>query len=74
MNIEVNDEGVIELRQVFQGLKLITSDGETLVIAMRDTGFEITYGKQWYEFKKGIVQSVIPDNFPEVESIKKKST
>jgi len=31
MNIEVNDKGIIELREVFGGITLITKDGEKLI-------------------------------------------
>ena len=53
MNIEVNDKGIIELREVFSGISLITSDGEKLHICMRDSGFEINYQDKRYELKEG---------------------
>jgi hypothetical protein len=62
MNVEVNDKGIIELREVFGGITLITSDGEKLSIAMRDSGFEITYQDEWYELKEGKVNKMGKDN------------
>jgi len=53
MNIEVNDKGIIELREVFGGITLITKDGEKLHIAMRDSGFEINYEGAYMELKMG---------------------
>lgn len=53
MNIEVNDKGIIELKEVFNPLKFITRDGETLILAMRDSGFEITYEDNYFELKNG---------------------
>jgi hypothetical protein len=62
MNVEVNDKGIIELREVFGGITLITSDGEKLSLAMRDSGFEITYQDEWYELKEGKVNKMGKDN------------
>lgn len=62
MNVEVNDNGVIEFREVFNPIKLITRDGETLVIAMRDKGFEFTYLEDYYEAKEGVVNKVSDNN------------
>jgi hypothetical protein len=62
MNVEVNDKGIIELREVFGGITLITSDGEKLSVAMRDSGFEITYQDKWYELKEGKVNKMGKDN------------
>ena len=62
MNVGVNDKGIIELREVFGGITLITSDGEKLSIAMRDSGFEITYQDEWYELKEGKVNKMGKDN------------
>jgi len=56
MNIEVNDKGVIELREVFGGITLITKGGEKLSIAMRDSGFEIDYEGIYMEAKQGKIQ------------------
>jgi len=61
MNIEVNDKGIIELREVFVGIKFITKDGEELHICMRDSGFEITYENEWYELKEGEVKKLEPN-------------
>lgn len=54
----------VELRHVYEGLTLITDDGERLSVCMRDSGFEVHYysdeddeGKGfdlgWFEFKAG---------------------
>lgn len=58
MNIEVNDKGIIELKEVFGGVIFITRDGEKLHVCMRDSGFEITYENEWYELKEGKVKKL----------------
>lgn len=60
MNLEVNDKGIIELREVFGGISLITKDGEHISIAMRDSGFELTYMGTYYEAKDGVIEEFIP--------------
>ena len=57
MDLKVNDKGIIELREVFGGITLITSDGEKLSIAMRDSGFEFNYYGKHYFAKEGYVES-----------------
>jgi hypothetical protein len=53
MNVEVNDKGIIELREVYGGVSLITKDQEKIYIAMRDSGFEFNYNGVHYEAKEG---------------------
>lgn len=53
MNVEVNEEQLIELKEVFEPIKLVTEDGNSLVICMRDNTFEMCvkpYGQVgvWY--------------------------
>ena len=51
MKIEIGEDGAIELREVYNGIRLISNDGETFVICMRDSGFEFLYNGNWYEAK-----------------------
>jgi len=67
MNIEVNDKGVIELREVFGGITLITKDGEKLHIAMRDSGFEFNYFKKHYEVKEGVIKKLISGDYNQLK-------
>ena len=46
--ISINENNCIEL----------TNNGETLVITMRDSGFEFTYEGKKYEAKKGIIEQI----------------
>ena len=51
----------VELRKVFLGVRLVTDDGDTLSICMRDHGFELVYdhfGKSTeIECQSGIVMA-----------------
>jgi hypothetical protein len=53
MKIEVNEHGTIVLKEVFNPIKLVTSENEFLIITMRDSGFEICYQNEFYDLKKG---------------------
>ena len=53
MIIETNEHGTIVLKDVFNPIKLQTKEGETLIITMRDSGFEVFYENNFYELKKG---------------------
>ena len=53
MKIEVNEHGTIVLKEVFNPIKLVTADNETLIITMRDSGFEVCYEND--ELKQGKV-------------------
>ena len=55
MKIEVNEHGTIVLKEVFNPIKLVTADNETLIITMRDSGFEVCYENEFYELKQGKV-------------------
>ena len=43
LTVEPDGASRVVLRQVFNGVTFITEDGETLVVNMRDSGFEIAY-------------------------------
>lgn len=55
MELEVNEQSTIVLKKVFNPIKLVTNDGETLIITMRDSGFEVCYENNFYEMKQGKV-------------------
>lgn len=57
MEMTVNEEYQIELKKVFNGITLITEDGERLSICMRDSGFEFEYEGEKYFAKEGYVES-----------------
>ena len=59
MELEVNEHGTIVLKKVFNPIKLVTNDGETLIITMRDSGFEVCYENNFYEMKQGKVSENI---------------
>jgi hypothetical protein len=58
MKIEVNENYEIILKEVYSGVGFETSDGETLGICMRDSGFEFTYMGKNYEAKNGILKEM----------------
>ena len=53
MNIGIQARtNLIQLKKVFEPIVLISAEGEELSICMRDTGFEIMYDKELYQFKQ----------------------
>ena len=56
MKITTNENGVIQLEEVFNGIMLKTQDGEEMSICMRDSGFEFNYQGEWYFAKEGFVE------------------
>lgn len=58
MKVTVNEKGSIGIKKVFNPIKLTTSDGETMIITMRDSGFEFNYQGEWYFAKQGFVGKV----------------
>ena len=55
MKVNVNQDNVIELTEVYVGVRLKSNNNETLDICMRDSGFEFQYGGQWWSAKEGVV-------------------
>ncbi len=68
MEIDVNEHRQIRLRQVFEPIELISTSGETLIVCMRDGGFEIavkdmdeklpdgTRYFSWYKVCNGVIE------------------
>ena len=56
MKLTTNEQGVIQLEEVFSGIILKTKDGEEMTICMRDSGFEFNYQGEWYFAKEGFVE------------------
>ena len=56
MKVTTNEQGVIQLEEVFNGIMLKTQDGEEMSICMRDSGFEFNYQGEWYFAKEGFVE------------------
>lgn len=63
MKIEVGENGEIIVKEIYNGITLLSNSGEKLSICMRDTGFEIVYENKKYEAKKGIVEKTGCDVF-----------
>lgn len=45
MQIEVNEKGIIVLKEVYSGIILETAEGVQFGICMRDQGIEVTVNK-----------------------------
>lgn len=58
MTVRVNEDGDLQLENVYSGIVLVTEDKERFGICMRDTGFEFNYGGVWYEAKGGEIRSL----------------
>lgn len=59
MKIEANENGIIELKEVYNGIAFVTNEGDHLSVCMRDSGYEFNYGGKWYEAKDGIVKEMM---------------
>ena len=55
MKIEVNEHDTIVLKEVFNPIKLVTNDGEVLIITMRDSGFELWYQNEPMDLKGNVI-------------------
>lgn len=69
MQIDVNEHRQIRLKDVFEPIELVSTEGESLIICMRDGGFEIavqdlsqkpdsTQHFHWYRIRSGIVEPI----------------
>jgi hypothetical protein len=55
MKLTTNEEGAIQLKEVFNGITLKTPHDEVMGICMRDTGFEFSYQGKWYSAQQGVI-------------------
>ena len=58
MNIEVNENREIILKEVYLNVTLITDDKESLSICMRDSGFEFVYEGKKYSAQNGVINDL----------------
>lgn len=58
MNLTVDQNNNIVLREVFNPIVLITDDDDIMIICMRDSGFEFTYQGKSYSAKQGIIEKL----------------
>ena len=58
MKVTTNEQGVIQLEEVFNGITLKTKNGEQMSICMRDTDFELKYQGKWYSAQQGVIEPV----------------
>lgn len=59
----IPEDHQLTLHETFEGVRFMTSDGEELVVMMRDSGFEFVYIldpddniEQWYSLNNGFVR------------------
>lgn len=69
MKIEVNKQGDLSLKEVYNSIELETKDGEILSICMRDSGFEFTYGRIVWEAKGGRITQLSGEGLGKKEPI-----
>lgn len=55
MKVDISQNGLIELTEVYNPIELITNGRETIKICMRDSGFEFTYEGEVYHAKEGVI-------------------
>lgn len=46
----------VVIEDAFVGVTFLSPDGEELIVAMRDGGFEVCYNDVWYEMKQGVLK------------------
>lgn len=62
MKLSVEEDYTIELKEVFNNIKLVSGAGEVIYICMRDSGFEIQYlhteysDTKFIEAKEGLIK------------------
>ena len=59
MELTVNEQGVIQIEKLFNGVTLKTPSGEILSICMRDSGFEFIYQEQKYSAQNGVIKEIV---------------
>ncbi len=57
MKIEVSENGTMILKEIYAPIGIKTNDGETLILMMRDSGFEVCYENNWFTLQKGKIKS-----------------
>ncbi len=58
MRIEVDEEGDLILKEVYNGIGFISPNGEIFNICMRDGGYEFQYGGTWYRAVGGKLEKL----------------
>ena len=58
MTLLVEQDGTLQLREVYNAIDLKSNEGELFSICMRDSGFEFEYQGTKYEAKDGVLQIV----------------
>lgn len=62
--------GVVAIRECFEGLTFVTSDGEQLSVCMRDSGFEVLYRPDDTQagaplrLNRGVVELIADNDYP----------
>jgi len=58
MKVTTDEDGAIEIREVYSGIGLKTNSGERMGICMRDSGFEFTYENKHYSAQQGVITEI----------------
>lgn len=58
MKVEIGDNYEYIMREVYNGITLITDSNEKLSICMRDDGFEFVYEGEKYSAQKGKIEKL----------------
>lgn len=61
MRVLVEQDGTIQLREVFNSVNFKTAEGELFSVVMRDGGFELEYQGQRYSAKGGKLSRLNPE-------------
>jgi len=55
MKLDIDEQGMISVKEVYNTIRFISDDGVELFLCMRDGGYEFKYGGRWYRVNNGKV-------------------
>jgi hypothetical protein len=56
MKITTDQDGNLELTQLYNSIKIVGDPKEIIYLCQRDGGFEFTYGGKWYRALNGEIK------------------
>jgi|TARA_R110000851_G_scaffold196444_2_gene347364 hypothetical protein len=67
MKIGIGQNGMTEVREVYNPIELVTNSNETIKICMRDSGFEFMYEGESYHAKEGVITKIEKTAIDEID-------
>jgi hypothetical protein len=57
MKIEISENGQMILKEIYAPIGIKTNSNETIILMMRDSGFEMFYENNYFSLQKGEIKS-----------------